>query len=348
MDLYRPLSANTRLLILAGGQSAEHDISLISARSMRDALQDHRRLHADILVIGKDGALLTAADSQKALAKGSSQPSVSDTPLYELARLVADYDLVFPLIHGQNGEDGRIQGFLDVLQKPYIGTKTTSSALCFDKGYSDNIFNHHNIPCAPSVIINKHDTLHDLETKLNACKTTLTAPYFVKPCNQGSSIGIIKVEDDTQLQAAILQAQTYDPRIIVQSSIENAHELEVAVLDHGNDPQASCVGEITYQSTFYDLKCKYTDGMASLHIPTSLPHSLTEHIRTLACRVFRLMDCKDYARVDFFYDQKSSCIYLNELNTIPGFTPYSMYPKLWEYSGLPYADLIETLSAINL
>ena len=315
-----------RVLLLCGGMSAEHEVSLASARSVMEAPHG---LDVTPLVIGRDGGLLSAAASRAALglpAPGDDRAAARAAPeaawaapadaaptrgrapsALDLAAAAAEVDVVFPLLHGPFGEDGRVQGLLDLLGLPYVGAGVLGSAVGMDK-------------------------------------LTMKA---VKPANLGSSIGISRVDGPEALPGALEAALEHDRRVIVEAGVVGARELEIAVL--GNDePELSPVGEIRYGTSFYDYETKYTDGHAELIVPATVPAEVEERMRALARRAFLAVDAAGLARVDFFYREASGELLLNEINTIPGFTRHSMYPKLWEAAGVGYGELIRRLVELAL
>ena len=254
-------------------------------------------------------------------------------------------DVVFPLIHGPTGEDGTLQGLLEMLEIPYVGSGVLASAACMDKVVSKQILADNNIPQVRFCGLTPDDIDTPSRCEASAervAKTLKGPPWFVKPANMGSSVGIAKVRTQADLPAAFRQARGYDRRVIVEEGLVGVRELELGIL--GNDaPQASSIGEITYDAEFYDYATKYTDGRAQLHLPAALEGHVVDKIQHLARKAYRALNCAGMARVDFFYLPQSQEIYLNELNTCPGFTQYSMFPSVWRHSGLPLRQLVERL-----
>jgi len=332
-----------RVLLLAGGRSEEHEVSITSANAMLEACKG-TDLEVTPLVVTHEGRWLSPSDSRKALTDGKAY-SGGELAL-ESAKVASHYDVVFPLIHGPNGEDGTVQGMLELAGLPYVGSGVLASALCMDKAMSKEVLRANGIPVAAYRLVTRHSWQKDKEECLKLC-AELKGPWFVKPANLGSSVGITKVKQPQALEAAIELALRYDRRILIEESVSMARELEVAIL--GNDaPKASPVGEITYDSEFYDYATKYTDGMANLHIPADIPESVAKKIQELGLKAYQLSDCCGFARIDFFYSSQSGDIVLSEINTIPGFTPYSMFPKLWEAGGINYGQLIQMLAEFAL
>lgn len=334
----------TRVLILAGGRSEEHEVSITSAKAVLKAAESNSNLQANAIVVTREGRWLSAPDSQKALTDGTARHG-GELTLHG-ATMTEQCDVVFPLIHGPFGEDGTLQGMLELAGLPYVGSGVLASALCMDKPMAKEVLRANNIPQVHYVAFNgkryseEAKAVHQEVRKLNA-------PWFVKPANLGSSVGISKVKTEDALGPAIQEALRYDRRVIVEEGVPEVRELEVAIL--GNDtPRASPVGEITYNAEFYDYNTKYTDGKAQLRIPADVPSAVAKKIQETAVQAFQLLDCAGFARVDFFYQAKSGQLFLNELNTIPGFTPFSMFPKLWEAGGISYGQLIEELVKLAL
>ncbi|MCH8200937.1 MAG: D-alanine--D-alanine ligase, partial [Chloroflexi bacterium] len=267
--------------------------------------------------------------------------------LYRTAALGAlrRVDIVFPLIHGTNGEDGTLQGLLEMAGVPYVGAGVAASALGMDKALQKAFFRHHGLPVVDDVEIKASDWTRHGDSVLRAAEATIGYPAFVKPANGGSSVGTSKARSREDLEAAIAEAFRYDRKVLVEEAIEG-REVEVGVL--GNDePEASPVGEITYETEFYDYHAKYDDPATGLHIPADIPEALSDRLRETAVAAYKTIDCAGLARVDFFLTPDGS-FFLNEVNTIPGFTPTSMYPKLWAHAGLSYSDLISRLIELGL
>lgn len=324
-------------------------MSLASARSILDAAADS--LAITPLVLSRDGKVLSAPASMAALGMNGSPALPDGAPARQLAeglsRLGEDgFDVVFPLLHGPFGEDGSVQGLLKVMGLPFIGSDVLGSAVGMDKLMMKAVFAAHVLPQVGYLGIARSAWARDPEGEL-ARLEALASPLFVKPANLGSSIGIHRVDDRDQLAGAITDALRYDRRVIVEEGVIGARELEVAVL--GNDLlRLSPVGEVTYAGGFYDFDTKYSDGRAALTIPAAIPEELAERVGALAERAFRAVDAAGLARVDFFYRPQDGGLWLNEINTMPGFTRHSMYPKLWEAGGLPYAELVRELVALAL
>jgi D-alanine-D-alanine ligase len=255
-------------------------------------------------------------------------------------------DVIFPVLHGPYGEDGTVQGFLELLGLPYVGAGVVASAVGMDKAVCKDIFRTHNLAIVPHLTFLRRHWKTDPEGVVAQCEKILTYPMFVKPANLGSSVGVNKAKDRAGLQAGLEDAIQYDRKIIVEQGVE-AREIEVSVL--GNDePIASIPGEIIPSREFYSYAAKYLDDSSELLIPAPLHPDQARLIQEMAIKAFLALDCSGMARCDFLLDKESGAIYLNEINTIPGFTPISMYPKLWEASGLSYRELVSRLIELAL
>jgi D-alanine-D-alanine ligase len=333
-----------RLVVLFGGQSAEHEVSLVTARHVL-AATDPDRYDIAPVAIGKDGRWTIASDAARALAAGpGGLPEALPTsgsptePAGALAATADEQVVVFPLLHGPLGEDGTVQGLLELAGVPYVGCGVLASALAMDKGKAKDMFTARGIPQA------HHVSLHERELGSSALahlEATLGYPMFVKPANMGSSVGVTKAHDRGELQAALDLALRYDEWLVVEETV-NGREIECAVL--GNlEPRASFPGEIRPGAEFYDYDDKYHAGAAELIIPAELPTGVTEELQAMAIDAYQALGCEGMARVDFFYEEDGRGLLVNEINTIPGFTPISMYPKMWEATGLAYPDLIDEL-----
>ncbi|KKU43469.1 MAG: D-alanine-D-alanine ligase [Microgenomates group bacterium GW2011_GWA1_46_7] len=255
-------------------------------------------------------------------------------------------DLVFPILHGPYGEDGTIQGLLELLRLPYVGCGVTASAVCMDKVLQKNVCQSYSIPLVPYFWFTRREWDHDQEQVLKSLSQKFPStnfPLFVKPANQGSSVGITKAHNQVELISGIETALIRDTKVVVEIAVSDVREIECAVLDPNDSPQASVLGEIIPDREFYDYSAKYADSQSQAIIPAQLSKKLTEQIQSVAIKAFRVLDCYGLARLDFLVNGATSEFYLNEVNTMPGFTPISMYPKLWEATGLAYSDLLDRL-----
>ncbi len=356
------MTVATRVLLLCGGRSAEHEVSLASARAVAAAATATATAASTVattgaaaglsvtpLVIARDGRLLGPAESRRALGTPIGTPAApptEETGSGDLQATLRGFDVVFPLLHGPYGEDGRVQGLLDVMGVPYVGSGVLASAVGMDKLAMKAAFAAHGL----DQVAYEPVTARGWREAPDAVRVRLERlgyPLFVKPANLGSSIGISKVADEAELEAALAEALAHDRRVIVEAAAGGARELEVAVL--GNDsPAASPVGEVRYASAFYDYAAKYTDGLAELCVPADVPEDVATACREAALRAFTAIDARGLARVDFFYLPESGKLLLNEINTMPGFTPHSMYPRLWAQAGVGFPELVERLVALAL
>lgn len=343
------------VLILCGGRSDEHEISLISTKYILEAL-DRARFDPLIVGISKQGSW--HLEEEKSFYRGevradkirlnTDAPTVTLAPYSKEGRGVIQagqrqsfFDVVFPILHGPFGEDGTLQGLLEIVDVPYVGSNCGSSWVCMDKHWTKLICKNYGIPTADFVSLTK---LEDLEAQRKAI-AALGFPVFVKPCRLGSSVGITKVTDAGQLPKAVETALYYDNKCLIEKGIRG-REIECAVLGLCDSARASACGEIipSAKAGWYSYEAKYllSDG-AELVIPAKIPDSEMKRIQDFCLKVYRALECDGMARVDVFYEGENGGIYLNEVNTIPGFTPISMYPKLWQVSGLPYKELITEL-----
>lgn len=355
------MSKKIQVGLIFGGRSGEHEVSIASALSVFNAL-DKARYDVTLIAIDKSGrwmlpdvkALLAAGDNPlkiklNEVSSGDHAvvPHPGEHQLVPVGKsaqgTLPKLDIVLPILHGTYGEDGTIQGLLEVAQIPYIGSGVLGSVLGMDKEMAGKLFHLAGIATVPTVCVRRHE----FEASPNECESKIASafgfPVFIKPANAGSSVGVHKVKRKEDLSAALKDAFLFDFKILVQKAID-ARELEVSVLGNEN-PKASIVGEIVPRHEFYSYEAKYLDDNgADLHIPAkNLAPSLVEQAQAWAVRAFQALECRGMARVDFFLDRHSNQLYINEINTIPGFTRISMYPKLWEASGVGYAQLLDEL-----
>jgi D-alanine-D-alanine ligase len=347
-----------RIGVIFGGRSAEHEVSLVSAASVMANL-DKRKYEVVPIGITKDGRWLRGKDAHRLLSQSKAIPDklrVYLPPEPQTKALVGlkspkkasqGLDIVFPVLHGPYGEDGTIQGLFELAGIPYVGCGVLGSAVGMDKVAQKLIYMACDIPTADFLYTSSTDYHKDGDKFLSSIKKRLGFPCFIKPPNLGSSVGISKVHGLKELPAAIRLALRYDRKVIVERGIEDAMEIECAVL--GNDrPTASVAGQIISSNEFYDYNAKYVDGKSEAVIPAPLPPKVMRQVRSLAVRAFTALDLAGIARVDFLVQRKGFKIYLNEVNTLPGFTSISMYPKLWEASGLTYPKLLDELVRLGL
>ena len=332
-------------ILLFGGRSAEHEVSILSARSVADAAPKERIAMTPIC-IARDGRFVTPERSARVLA-GEKKASIGDLDFsFEGWVRKSAVDIVFPLIHGTGGEDGALQGYLEMLGLPYVGSGVTASAVGMDKVHMKQAFAAAKLPMVDYVPVMEHEWRHERERVTRAVANALRLPYFVKPANSGSSVGVKKVKNDADLAKAMEHAFRFDEKVLVEHGVD-AREIEVAVL--GNDkPEASVPGEIVAGGEFYDYTDKYVDTKSQLVIPAKLAADRSSELRRMAIAAFKAIGASGFSRVDFFLERGTNRIFLNEINTIPGFTNISMYPKLWEATELKYPRLIERLIALGI
>jgi D-alanine-D-alanine ligase len=357
----------TRIGVIFGGQSGEHEVSLVSARAVLAGLDPARY---DVVPIGihKNGQWVTGGDvlatleavSNTALLPGGGQhvqapvvpaqttasPHLMLRGSGEIRTHIRDLDVVFPVLHGPMGEDGTIQGLLDLAAIPYVGCGVLASAVGMDKAMMKAAFAAAGLPVVPWRLVQSHQYAHDADAVVAMLERELHYPMFVKPANMGSSVGISKAKTRAMLYDAIAVAARYDRRIVVEQGV-HAREIEVSVL--GNEaPIASLPGEIIPANEWYDYEAKYLNDATQIIIPAALSRAQIAVVQQLALRAFQALDCAGLARVDFLFDAAADVFYLSEVNTMPGFTPMSMYAKMWQASGMEYGVLLDKLVALAL
>ena len=344
----------TKLGIIFGGRSGEHEVSLTSAASVISAL-DPEEFEITVIGITKSGRIASASEIRTMLPAGLL-PRVQASPVLEainsgikvtssLAEEPADSrngpSIIFPLLHGPYGEDGTIQGLLEIAGLPYIGCGVLASAVGMDKDVMKRLFLQAGLPATPSRTV----LTRDLSTKMKELKQSLTQefgyPMFSKPANLGSSVGVCKIHSEEEFEAAVRHSAEFDRKILIEKGIDG-RELECAVLGN-DDPRASVVGEVLSANEFYDYDAKYVSPASRLEIPARIDEKKSEEIRDLAVRSFKAIDGSSLARVDFFLERNTDKVWINEINTMPGFTPISMYAKLWAASGIQFEELVREL-----
>ncbi len=345
-----------RVMVVFGGRSGEHEVSLASARAITRALDGSGRHEVVPVGITREGRWIPSADPMRELESSASYlPDGSDLdasgpPASTAEKLPAglgSVDVVFPVLHGPYGEDGTIQGMLELAGVPYVGSGVLGSAASMDKPTMKKIFAHHGLPQVAWVALTRKQWKKGRQRWTVEIEDSLGYPCFVKPANLGSSVGIRKVENARELAEAVDEAARLDRRIIVEEGID-AREIEVSVLGN-EDPEVSVPGEIVIKKDgFYDYEAKYVEGGMELVAPAPIPEETTEEIRDVARTAFEAVDAAGMARVDFFLERGTDRLLLNEINTIPGFTPTSVYAELWATSGLPYEDLLDRLIRLAL
>jgi len=356
------MAQKLRVGVVFGGRSGEHEVSLVSARSVMAAF-DPDRYEVVPIGITREGRWLAGPETMALLESEADTPPVyaallpDPGPQGALQRVsgpdgartiapLAKLDVVFPVLHGPMGEDGTIQGLLEMADIPYVGNGVLASAVGMDKITFKDVMRANQIPVVEGVHFTRRAIAADLAAALDAVEAALPYPVFCKPANMGSSVGVGKAADRAGLAAALTEAARWDRRVLVERGVD-AREIEISVL--GNDaPEASIAGEIVPCNEFYDFEAKYVDDDSELLIPAPIPDALMARLREVAVRAFTAIDGAGLARVDFLLERGGERFYLNEVNTLPGFTPISMYPKLWEATGLDYPALIDRLVTLAL
>jgi D-alanine-D-alanine ligase len=365
-------SSKVRVGVLFGGRSGEHEVSLASAQSVMDAL-DRRKYEVIPIGITRSGGWLTgeapmarlqqeASKAGRILTPGAAVPGAPTTNALAAdaaverrlvarsalhAPISARVDVVFPVLHGPYGEDGTVQGLLELANIAYVGAGVLGSALGMDKIAQKTLFRAAGLPVVDWIPIRRRQWSEDAPGVCEIVEATLGYPCFTKPANLGSSVGISKAKNRAELVSGLDLAARHDRRLLVEKAAVDCREVECSVL--GNDePVASVPGEVRPHGEFYDYDAKYRSGDTELVIPADLPAAIAQQVRGLAVDAFRAIDCAGMARVDFFVARHFSQVYVNEINTIPGFTAISMYPKLWQASGLSYSELLDRLITLAL
>jgi len=344
-----------RLGILFGGKSVEHEVSLSSASSVISAL-DSKDFAITVIGITKSGKLAGRAEMTRMLpphllgrvdvfCKSDILGFKSELSPYSTKTGKSIPEIIFPLLHGPNGEDGTIQGLLEMAGIPYIGCGVLASAVGMDKDVMKRLFLQAGLPGVPYCVAHERDLKGDLSTLRKAAERQFGYPMFSKPANLGSSVGICKIRMAREFEKAVRFSAQYDRKIIIEKGID-ARELECGILGNG-DAKASVVGEVHPSREFYDYMDKYESHESSIEIPAQVECQIADEARDIAVRAFKSIDGSGLARVDFFLERTSNKVWLNEINTMPGFTPISMYPKLWEASGVPFKELIRTLVSLG-
>ena len=356
-----------RIGVIFGGRSGEHEVSLMSARSILSALDPDTYIVTQI-GITHDGDWLVGENVLGAMIEGDYRnlnpvvlmPIPTRKELYtinltgqkEILQRCTNLDVIFPVLHGTFGEDGTLQGLLELTDIAYVGAGVLGSSLGMDKGVFKDVMRANGVPVLDSIVVSKRDIEEDADSITRLAEALATYPLFVKPANMGSSVGITKCNSRSDLYEGLLEAACYDRRVLIERGV-NAREIEVSVLGN-EEPRASVPGEIIPSREFYSYEAKYIDDSSNLIIPAPIPPELAQWVQQLAVQAYRAVDCAGMARVDFLLEKNESHrgepggVYLNEINTIPGFTKISMYPKLWEESGLPYPALVDRLVELAL
>lgn len=344
--------------VIFGGRSGEYEVSLMSARSVFGALDQAKY---DLVEIGIDrqGRWFSGAETLTAFEQGSTEGlervavlaepgegSVFAWGLGQALERLATLDVVFPVLHGTFGEDGTLQGLLELAAIPYVGAGVLASSVAMDKALFKELMSAHHLPTLPSLLLEAENIQADPDRAVEEAMAVSDFPLFTKPCNLGSSVGVSRCRNRADLIEGLMEAAQYDRRVLIEKGIE-AREIEVSVL--GNEaPQASIAGEIRPADDFYSYEAKYLDDASELLIPAPIDEALMDEVRRIAVEAYKAIDCAGMARVDFLLEKESDALYLNEINTIPGFTRISMYPKLWDASGLSYPELCDRLIELAL
>jgi D-alanine-D-alanine ligase len=346
-----------RIGVIFGGRSGEHDVSLMSARFILDILKDTP--HKIIPIgISREGSWFSGNGVLKAFQSGEFSELDHAAMLPDPARrgiwkisaeqisLLSGLDVAFPVLHGTYGEDGSLQGLFEMAEIAYVGAGVLGSAAAMDKALFFDVMRANSIPVVDTILISRSDIQDNIEAQISEVEKIGDYPLFVKPANLGSSVGISKVQNRSDLLEGLMEAAEYDRRMIVQQGLD-VREIEVSLL--GNEhPEASVCGEIIPGEEFYSYEAKYHDDKSFSTIPAEISAALSTEIREIAIKAYRALDLAGMARVDFFIEKETEKIYLNEINTIPGFTQISMYPMLWEGSGVSNTDLIERLISLAM
>ncbi|HYY87156.1 MAG TPA: D-alanine--D-alanine ligase family protein [Chloroflexota bacterium] len=354
-----------RIGVLFGGRSGEHDVSLQSARAVMAALEQAGH---EVVPIGitREGRWLVGGDPLRALSSGQRSDERTASMLPEPGRTglvsvgdredgleplggappIGSLDVIFPVLHGTFGEDGTVQGLFELASVPYAGAGVLGSALGMDKVVQKTLWRGLGLPVTDFMSVQRRELELDAEAVLNRIEQTFGYPCFTKPANLGSSVGVSKARSRAELEEGLRTAARYDTKLLVERGVD-ARELEVGVLGN-DDPIASVVGEILPGAEFYDYRAKYLDTGSQALIPADIPLELSEQVRGLAVRAFKAIEGSGLARVDFFLERGSDRVYLNEINTMPGFTQISMFPKLWEASGIPFDALVTRIAELGL
>ena len=339
-----------RIGVIFGGKSGEHEVSIASAASIFKHL-DRSRYDPVPIRIEKDGRWALTSKAPTAISAAEVLKQASTEALQTVEPTVAvsgsGIDVVFPVLHGTFGEDGTIQGLLELANVPYVGCGVLGSAAGMDKAVMKKLFTVSGLPVGPYQVALRHEWDRDPAAVRQRVRDRLRYPVFVKPANLGSSVGISKAKSDADFNSAMELALQFDRKVVIEAAVPNAREIECAVLGN-DDPEASVPGEVIPSREFYDYEAKYIDDNSKTIIPAALSDAETAEIRRLSIEAFKAVECSGMARVDFLLARDTGELFVNEVNTIPGFTTISMYPKMWEASGLPYPQLLDRLIQLAL
>ena len=356
------MQSRLKVAVIFGGMSEEYEVSLMSARSILSVLSPE---NYDVTCIGitRQGQWFSGQNVLEAFANKDFSslrrvtflPEFGDHNLYFLdlesghktLQVWKEIDAVFPVLHGPYGEDGRLQGLFELMDMPYVGADVLSSALGMDKGLFKKVMRSQNIPIVDYLQVKSEQIAVSNELLIKDAESLLSYPMYVKPVSLGSSVGITRCENSADLNKGLSYAANFDHAVLIEQGVD-AREIEVSLLGTAQDVQVSIPGEIEYEQSFYSYDAKYTDSSTNLVIPAELSGGQIKMVQDLALKTFKAINCRGMARVDFLLDRKSGEIFVSEINTIPGFTHASMFPKLWEASGIPYAALVEKLIDLAL
>lgn len=331
--------------LLYGGKSSEHEVSIRSAFSIMKAI-DYNKYNVVPIYINLEGEWLKGETLEQSPKAEESLRFLSSLP-FDIFKLKKEVDVVFPVLHGPNGEDGTLQGMLEMLDVPYVGCGVIGSSVGMDKVLMKTLFSTVGLPQCHYLSFTRKDLENHLSETLDSVETEINYPIFVKPANLGSSVGISKVYNREELSVALLFASQFDRKVIVESFVKG-RELEIGVL--GNEELlTSEVGEVSTSADFYDYEAKYkNETVTKIQIPADIPQEVKNRISYLAKESFKVLECWGLSRVDFFWNEDTNEIYINEINTLPGFTPVSMYPMLFKEVGVGYAELVERLLELGV
>jgi len=355
------MSNKLKVGVIFGGRSGEHEVSLMSARSVLGAL-DLEKYQVTEIGITHKGAWLVGEDVLDSFVAGKIDhltpvtmiPDPTRRGIFairkdekgEIIEHLQDFDVLFPILHGTFGEDGTLQGMFEMANVAYVGAGVLGSSVGMDKGVFKAVMQANEIPVVEGTVVLRSNFEIRMDRVLDSVEEMSPYPVFVKPANMGSSVGVSKCHNRSDLMEGLMDAARFDRRVLVEKGI-NAREIEISVLGNDN-PQASMPGEIRPAAEFYSYDAKYHDDRSEAFIPADIPTEIAEEMQAIAVKAYQVIDCAGMARADFLLDKDSVQFYLNEVNTIPGFTQISMYPKLWEASGLPYPELLDRLIVLAL
>ena len=348
------MAEKVRVGVLFGGRSAEHEVSVTSARSVLEAI-DRDKYEVTMIGIDRSGAWLVAGDATRLLAAGRVEGDDLVPVRLDGGELVLrdggsaqSVDVLFPILHGPHGEDGTVQGLMELADVAYVGAGVLGSAVGMDKDMTKRVFRAEGLPQVDYASVLRRRWRAEPEMVRHEMERDIGYPMFIKPANMGSSVGITKAHDGDEFVTGMDAAARYDRKLVIEANAANCREVEVAVL--GNDePEVSVVGEIVPGNEFYDYNAKYLDDNSDLIIPARIREATAATVRDMGRRAFLAVEASGLSRVDFFVsDDDEERVYINEINTMPGFTPISMYPKLWAASGVSYAELIDRLIQLAL